>query len=74
MDSIPQANDKLLYTTQDLVIMLSMCKRIILEAIKKGELQCIKYGNKFYFTKEYILNFVEYLKGGVDETNNSRIS
>lgn len=65
---------KLLYTTQDLVDMLSMCKLTILKAIEKGELKCIKYGNKFYFTMEYINEFIELIKGGTDEISDSRIA
>lgn len=51
--------DKLLYTTQDLVAMLSLCKNEILLAVKNGELRCIKRGNKYLFKKEYINEFIE---------------
>lgn len=50
---------KLLYTTQDLVQMLSLCKNEILLAVKNGELKTIKRGNKFLFKQEYIDEFIK---------------
>lgn len=54
--------EKLLYTTEDLERLLSMCKRVILDEVKAGRLKSIKCGNKFYYTKEYIDEFIELLK------------
>lgn len=51
--------EKLLYSTQDLVQMLSLCKNEILLAVKNGELKTIKRGNKFLFKKEYIDAFIK---------------
>lgn len=51
--------EKILYTTQDLVQKLSLCKNEILLAVKNGELKTIKRGNKFLFKKEYIDEFVK---------------
>lgn len=51
--------EKLLYTTQDLVQMLSLCKNEILLAVKNGELRAIKRGCKFLFKKEYIDEFIK---------------
>lgn len=50
--------EKILYTTQDLVELLSLCKNEILLAVKNGELKAIKRGNKYLFKKEYIDEFV----------------
>ena len=51
-------DEKLLYTTQDLVKMLSLCKNEILLAVKNGELKCIRRGNKYLFKMEYINDFI----------------
>ena len=61
--------EKFLYTTDDLEKLLSMCKRVILEEVKAGRLKSIKYGNKFYYTKEYIVEFINLLKsdGGTND-------
>lgn len=51
--------EKLLYSTQDLVQMLSLCKNEIFLAVKNGELKAIKRGNKFLFKQEYIDDFIK---------------
>lgn len=55
-------NKKLLYSTQEVMQMLSMSKTTILKAVKNGELTAKKYGNKFYFTKEDIDTFIKGMK------------
>lgn len=52
-------NNKLLYSTQEVIQMLGMSKTTILKAVKNGDLIAKKYGNKFYFTKEAIDKFIK---------------
>lgn len=51
--------EKILYSTQDVMKMLSMSKTTILKAVKDGELKSLKKGNKFYFKKEFIDEFLK---------------
>ena len=55
--------DKLLYSTQDLIKILSMSKTTILKAVADGKLKCLKNGNKFYFKKEFIDEFLKSMEG-----------
>lgn len=55
-------DEKLLYSTQEVIKILGMSKTTILKAIKDGELKCIKKGNKFYFKKEYLDEFIAKLE------------
>lgn len=52
-------DEKLLYSTQEVIQMLGMSKTTILKAVKNGDLIAKKYGNKFYFTKEAIDKFIK---------------
>lgn len=56
--------EKLLYSTQDVIKMLGMSKTTILKAVKAGDLKASLYGNKFYFTKDDINKFIEIIKRG----------
>lgn len=56
-------DDKLLYSTQELTTMLGMSKTTILKAVKNGDLKASLYGNKFYFTKEDINEFIKNIRG-----------
>ena len=57
-------NEKLLYSTQEIIKMLGMSKTTVLKAVKAGDLKAALYGNKFYFTKDDIDEFIEKLKKG----------
>ena len=56
--------EKLLYSTQDVIKMLGMSKTTILKAVKAGDLKAALYGNKFYFTKDDINKFIKKISGG----------
>ena len=56
--------EKLLYSTQEVMKMLGMSKTTILKAVKDGELKALKRGNKFYFKKEYIDEFLKGMEAG----------
>lgn len=55
--------EKLLYSTQDVIKMLGMSKTTILKAVRAGDLKAALYGNKFYFTKEDINKFIKKISG-----------
>ena len=51
-----EEKNKLLYSTQDLVQMLSLfVKNEIYSAVKNGELKTIRRGNKFLFKKNILM-------------------
>ena len=58
--------EKLLYSTQEVMKMLSMSKTTILKAVKNGDIKASLYGNKFYFTKNDIDAFIEGIRVGRD--------
>lgn len=55
--------EKLLYSTQEVMKMLSMSKTTILKAVKNGDIKTSLYGNKFYFTKSDIDEFINNIRG-----------
>ena len=55
-------DEKILYSTQDIIKMLGMCKSVILKACQDGKLRYIKQGTKFYFKKEYLDEYIELLE------------
>ena len=56
--------EKLLYSTQEVMKMLGMSKTTILKAVKNGDIKASLYGNKFYFTKDDIDEFIKNIRGG----------
>ena len=55
-------DERMLYSTQDVIKMLGMCKSVILKACADGKLRYIKQGTKFYFKKEYLDEYIAVLE------------
>ena len=51
-------DEKLLYSTQEVIKILGMSKTTILKAIKDGELKCIKKAREFIFPQLLVFVFI----------------